>query len=206
MARPVVSAFANQVYALLEPVAGGDEAAGWPLLLYVEACSRMIDPVDVIVRDAPGVPGWGVAMDANNAPLAQLPWLGQFAGVTVDTTQPDATQRAQILGHSGFARGTLAAMISAAQATMTGSKTVSYTERSGDAWTVAFTAAAGEVPSVTATLAAIVAVKPAGIIVTFNGAGGASANTSYTQVKARGSYATVKATYTNYLDLKTRGS
>lgn len=206
MPRPATTPFSEAVYALLEPVADQDEDLGWPLLTFIVACSSMIDPVDTIVRDNGAIPGWAVALDVNNAPLWVLPWLAQFAGVHLDTSQTDPIQRAQILQHTLFNRGTLAAMILAAQATMTGSKTVSVTERAGDAWTVAFTAAAGEVPSVAATLAAINAVKPAGIIVTFNGTGGSSPNTSYTQVKGHGSYSTVKAFYSNYLDMKTRGA
>lgn len=206
MPRPATTPFTEAVYALLEPIAGQDEALNWPLLRYVIALSSMIDDVDTIVRDAPGVVGWGLALDAVNGPAYLLPWLGQFAGVAVDTTQVVATQRDQIVSHSGFRRGTLAAMISAGQATMTGSKTLSVVERSGDAWTVAFTGTAAEIPSVPATLAAIKTVKPAGVIVTLNGVGGASPNTTYTQVKGHGTYTTVKAFYTNYLDMKTRGA
>lgn len=206
MARPVTTPFAEAVYALMDPVTVQDEALNWPLLRYVLAHSAMFDAVDTIVRDAVGRVGWGLALDAVNAPAYALPWLGQFGGVTVDTSQVVATQRDQILTHSGFRRGTLAAMIAAGQATMTGGKTLSVVERSGDAWTVAFTGTAAEIPSVPLTLAAIKTQKPAGVIVTLNGAGGASPNTTYNQVKAHGTYATVKAFYTNYLDMKTRGA
>lgn len=206
MPRPATTPFTEAVYALLEPVTAQDEALNWPLLRYVIALAAMLDDVDTIVRDTLVLVGWSTALDANNAPAYALPWLGQFAGVTVDTSQVVATQRNQILLHSGFKRGTLAAMIAAGQDTMTGSKTLTVTERAGDAWTVAFTGTSAEIPSVAATLAAIKTVKPAGVIVTLNGVGGASPNTTYTQVAGHGTYTTVKAFYSNYLDMKTRGA
>lgn len=200
------SDFTTAVYNMLEPLQDADVPLGLPLLSFVKAIASMFDDVDLVVRDQDGAPGWAVALDANNAPSYMLPWLGQWAGVNVDTSQDVPTQRGQILSHSGFARGTLAAMLAAGKATMTGSKNLTVVERAGDAWTVAFTGTTSEIPSVPLTLAAIKSQAPAGLIVTLNGTGGLSPNTTYAQVKGHGTYGTVKAFYSNYLDMKTRGA
>ena len=58
-----------------------DEAQGWPLLSFIAALTFELSELDDLVRDTDEAPGWSAAVDLERAPVAMLPWLGQFVGV-----------------------------------------------------------------------------------------------------------------------------
>lgn len=168
IAAPTLDPVAAEYYRSLLPLAYADADLGWPLLNFLAALGAITQGVDDIVRDSPEGPGWSVLFDVDRAPLDVLPWLGQWVGVTVDTTRTDADQRQQIRDESGFRRGTPAAIVAAAQTTLTGTKTVLMYERDTGAYRLTIHTFSDETPDPAATLAAILTQKPAGIILFYS--------------------------------------
>ena len=159
--------FAARLYAMLEPLAQLDADAGWSLLILVNALGGHFQEVEDWVRDTPQGPGWSALLDLTRAPSEALGWLGQFAGVRIPDGLTDAQQRAWIKSTTGFWRGTLSALVGAAQHTLTGTQTVLFRERDGDPYALTVLTYASETPDVAATEAAILAQKPAGIVLDF---------------------------------------
>jgi len=162
MARPATTDLGEAVYARLEPVATQDEALGWPLLTYVQALAEMGREVEELVRG--GEQAWDPLLDVDLSPDWNLPYRAQFVGVRVTPGATPAQARAQIKGVGGFKRGTPAAMIEAVKATLTGTKYVGLIERDGDAWHITVTTRSSETPNPSATLAAAVSQKAAGLV------------------------------------------
>jgi hypothetical protein len=136
---PAVRYDAWSLYAALGPWTQGDAGRGYPLLLFCDALAAMVQPVDDLVRDQGTRPGWSQLLDVQRCPRSALPWLGQFVGVDVDPSLPDAQQRTQLTTQSAEARGTPAAIIAAAQRYVTSGATVRLTERDGDPYRLTVT-------------------------------------------------------------------
>ena len=133
-----------------------------------------------------------------DVPRRGPPWLGQFVGVNVSPSFSEAQQRAQIAAHLGFARGTPAAIVAAAQITLTGEKTVFLLERlGGDACRARRHDPHGETPNPSSTQKMVLAAVPAGIVVTFSTVTGQP----YAAAGAGKTYSQWKATYPTYTDL-----
>ena len=121
------------LYGELAHLRTGDSALGYPLRTFVDAAAgHMLQQLDDLVRDTPDGPGWSQAVDTGRAPTYALPWLGQFIGVRADPSKSDAAQRAQIDAKAGFARGTLAAVLAAAESVLIPGQHATITERSPD--------------------------------------------------------------------------
>lgn len=194
-------------------------AGGYQLLAWLDGIGSLIQTVDDLCRDSTDTagnpaPGWSQILDVQRAPTYALPWLGQLAGVRVDTTLPAAAQRTQIQAEQGFARGTVAAITRAAQQYLTGSQTVTVSERTTDAYHLSVSVYAAQVigqtyqalaaayPSYSALTAAfaaydqyasagsalqaaVLAAVPAGLIATV-------------QVLSGASYAVLTSSYSTY--------
>jgi hypothetical protein len=189
-------AFAARLYAMLAPLAQLDEQYGWALAIYINAIGTMYELVEDWVRDTPDGPGWSVLLDVNRCSDDVLPWLAQFAGVRLLPNLTPAEQRARILSTDGFRRGTLAALRGAVIPTLTGLQSLLVRERNHDpadtpnyAYYLTVRTYTSETPDPTATLNALLAQKPAGIVLDF-----ATLNAQ--------DYATLKLTHTNYAAVK----
>lgn len=158
--------FADDVYALLEPVAKWDEAQGWPLLAFVSALSEPFRQVEELVRARPGRDPWQQAFDIYTCPDWWVPWLGQWVGVEANSPLGADAQRQQVIAEGGFKRGRPATIIAAVQATLTGTQKVRLLERSLDAWTVSLFTDPAETPNPALTNKAAQDAKPAGLILT----------------------------------------
>jgi hypothetical protein len=184
--RPVAGSFADDVYdGELGPLAFADPALGWPLLVLVGAIGQMFQRVQDLARDdADGNPGWSVILDIDRAPTEGLPWLGQFLGVRPTVGLTDAQQRAAIRGPAGFARGTPAAMVAAAQATLVGGKQVVLIERDASTadppYNLTVQTYVTETPSSAKTLAALISQKPAGLKLNYSTIGGQTYQQTFT--------------------------
>lgn len=164
-----ISRLGAEVYALLEPYAEGDQLAGYPLRGLVEAMTKTFVDIDEIVRDSPaGDPGWSAIMDATRCPSEGLAWLGQLVGVQLNVGDTVQMSRDRISGAAGIRRGTVQQLTLAAQRLLTGNKTVLITERTSDAWHFSVRTRTTETPSSAAVLAALIAQKPAGLIMDYN--------------------------------------
>lgn len=194
--------FAGRLYYMLAPVAQLDPTVGWSLLIYLNGLGVMFQLLDDVVRDSPEGPGWSVLMDLDRCPASALPWLAQFVGVRIPAGLTEAQQRAWAGSTDGFKRGTRQAMVGAAAATLTGDKTVVFRERSGDpavkpeyAYFLDVSTYDSQTPNPTATLAALTAQKPGGIILRYAHHPGQD----YQSLKdGNASYAVVKTKYPSY--------
>lgn len=161
MARPTVGTFAEILYARLEPLAYDDSDANqWALLQYCETLGRQYDTLhEVLGAD----PAWSTLFDPDTCPEDFLPYLGQYVGVRIPVGTSEATARELVANPAGFQRGTPASLIAAVQRTLTGSKIVGLTERSGGAYSFIIHTLPAETPDTAATNAAILSQKPAGL-------------------------------------------
>jgi hypothetical protein len=199
--------FAERLYWMLAPLAQDDPSYSWSLLTFVNACTLAYEQVEEWVRDTPAGPGWSILLDVDRCPPEALGWLAQFVGVRLLKNAPDAANRERIAATDGFHRGTPAAIRAAAQATLTGSRSVFMTERdhpSSDtpayAYYLSVVTYAGETPDPVATRNAILLQKPAGIVLSYLCVSGQV----YDQVHAGfATYAALKAHYPSYQDVWT---
>jgi len=196
---PPLGACGERLYAALDPLAWLDEDYGWALAILTGSVGSMFDEVDGLARDTPEGVGWSSVLDLYRCPDAWLPWLGQFVGALVPVGATADAARAQIAGLSGFGRGRREAIIAAAQATLTGNKTVYLQERyGGDAYILAVRTIASETPSAAATQAAVLSQKPGGLVLDF----GATTENTYDSTRVKyASYAALNAAVPNYAAL-----
>jgi hypothetical protein len=202
--------FAERLYLMLAPVARDDYDNAWSLLIYMNAIGTMFQLVEELVRDTPDGPGWSLLLDLNRCPPEALAWLAQLVGVRLPGGLSDADTRAWIASTSGWRRGTRDAMTGAAAATLTGSKTVIFFERDGAAmgypqspeyaYCLNVATYIDQTPDPAATLAALIAQKPGGILLNYSTVAGQT----YELLNANNAdYATVKAKYANYAAVRT---
>lgn len=207
MPRPVTTPYQEELYAALG-VANtyADEALGWPLLNYCGAVASMFDQIEAIARDLDdGTPGWAIIMNpdlaAQYAPEF-LPWLGQFVGVQVDTTLSIADQVTQIKVKDGFRRGTSDAFAEAAKLYLTGTKYVLLKERyGGDAYKIFVRTLISETPNEAQVLAAMLAQKPAGIVLDYDSVAGPTYDI---EAAAIATYNAAAVRYATYNDAATQ--
>jgi hypothetical protein len=194
--------FADRLYAALEPYARDDANNNYALLTFLGGLAQMYEPIRVLADDGDnGEVGWSVILDLLRCPTSGLPWLGQLVGAIVDPTLSDADQRAQIQHVSGWARGSLAAIKAAPAPYLTGTKTVIIRERDSGvaptdpAYGLTILTYTAETPDPTAVLNAILAQKPAGIILNYSTIAGTTYETIYV---GNAAYSDIYGTYTTY--------
>lgn len=173
--------FAEDSSERLEPWSNAD------LKVLSGAIGAMFEQVQEIVRDG-NQPGWTVPVTLSLA--KELDWLGQFVGVRRRPLYTEAQFRTAIDEVSGFARGTRSSLIAAAARTLTGNKTVNIDERvGGDAYALSVTTYTAETADSAATEAAVRALKPAGVVLTY-------------QVLDGQTYIDLEGDYTDYTDVE----
>jgi hypothetical protein len=198
MPAPVVTPTSLEAWGALGPWAEEDRASGtYDLLRYVAAVGDLLDAVNVLARDTDTDPGWSVLMDPDRAPSNALAWLAQFAGVRVLVGLDDASQRLRIKDAAGLRRGTPDAMRAAAQQWLTGSRQVILFERDTSAYHLKVRTYAAETPNQARVLAALLAEKPAGLVLAYEVAAGAT----YAQISAyKATYPLLDAAFGTYED------
>lgn len=166
---------ALDLYASLGAYTVGDEALGWPLLKVCRAIATVFtEPIAELVAERDGRLPWEVLFDPALCPAAYLPYLAQFVGVTLTSGMTEAEQRAAIVLPEGFRRGTADAIQQAIQRTLIGNKHVAFLEREGGAYQLGVRTQIAETPDEAATLAAILAQKPIGIVLDYDAIVGAT--------------------------------
>lgn len=203
MPAPVLSSFAQRLYDDLAPLAYDDANQGYALANFCKAFGTMFQVVDDYSRDQvvgnKVLPGWSQLIDINRAPAEGLAYLGQFVGVPILVGLSDAAQRARIKAVGGQNRGTLASIIAAAQQYLTGAQTVIVRERdvaasaTDPAYGLTVITYASQTPDTAKVLAALIAQKPAGIILNYHTNVGADYQSVFT------SFATYQNVFTTYL-------
>lgn len=89
------------------------------LLKWIAGIGQMIQALSSVSTDSYDLdgnvaPSWSAALDITRCPTAVLPWLAQFNGTRVDPTTRDDQQRYTIVNAAGMQRGTVGAIIAAA--------------------------------------------------------------------------------------------
>lgn len=173
MPAPVLSSFAQALYDSMAPVAQNDAAYNWALAQYCASIGTMFQEIEDLSRDSGDLPGWSAIMDINRVANKGLGYLAQFVGVRLLAGLDDATQRARILETDGWNRGTLTAISGAAHQFLTGAKSVIIRERDAaasptdPAYGLSVVTYASETPDSDKVLAALLAQKPAGILLRY---------------------------------------
>jgi hypothetical protein len=198
--RPTVSDATEQLYASLGPLTLEDEAHDWHLLKFVDSLvSVLYADIFDLVTDKTRI-GWADAFDPDTVPSWALRWLGQFVGVEPPQGTTDEKIREMLHTLPNFDRGTLASITSAAQLHLTGSKTVTITERDPDAYSLYIRVYNAQLESTcNAVLAEILKQKPAGIVLDFACVDGQNYNQLRDGDGGR-TYDEVQATYPTYDD------
>lgn len=175
MTRPVVSATAEEAYEALGPWTTPDPDHAYFLLRFVASTANLLQPVNDLARDTDDAPGWAVLFDPDRAPVDALDWLGQFLGVAPMFGLTEAARRARVRETAGFRRGTVAAIEGAARQYLTGARQVKVVERDGgSAYRIRVRTYLAETPNPEAVRQALVDQKPAGIVMTYDVAVGAT--------------------------------
>jgi hypothetical protein len=114
----------------------GDEANGYPFLLWLNGICQQQQEIDDLARDDGPNPGWSILFDIDRCPDYALPWLAQFVGTRFNSSQiTDAEQRAAIaFERYSWARGTTTYMMAAAAPYLTASGSILIDERTTDAY------------------------------------------------------------------------
>ena len=173
--RPTVTPTAEEAYEGMGPWTGPDPEHEYFLLRFVASAADLLDPVNVLARDEGDRPGWAVLFDPDKTPTESLDWLGQFLGVQPMFGLTDAARRARLRETAGFRRGSVAAIEGAARQFLTGARQVKVFERDGgSAYRIRVRTYLGETPDPLATRRAILEQKPAGIVLTYDVAVGAT--------------------------------
>jgi hypothetical protein len=138
-----------------------------------EALLSPLDPLDDVVRgDEDGFhPPFALAVHGEHAPRWVLPWLANLVGVEWHEA-PSEELRRLILERPAFRRGTTAAIVAAAEATLTGSRYVLAVERDTSPWKMGVVTLASETPDPAETLRQMLRQKPFGIVLTHTVADG----------------------------------
>jgi hypothetical protein len=95
-----------------------------PLAWYLDALGSMFDPIYTLVYDEgfdgdpDYVPGYGTIFNPLTCPAVDLPYLGQFVGVSVPNGADPTTALSLVTAEAGQNRGTLASIQAAIQRTI----------------------------------------------------------------------------------------
>lgn len=112
-----------------------DLDADGSLLAWLSGPAGILQVIDDLCRvDDEGNPPWSVLLDIDRCPTYALPWLGQFVGVRLPPSLPDAQMRQAIRAEQGWQRGTVAAIQAAAAPYLEPGRTARVEERTTDAY------------------------------------------------------------------------
>jgi hypothetical protein len=80
MARPAVPAVSETWYDELATTQPGDEARGWPFLIFLGGLGHTFGPLHDLVRDTDEGPGWSILLDPARCPAwALIDFFASFA-------------------------------------------------------------------------------------------------------------------------------
>jgi hypothetical protein len=198
---------AARLYDALEPIQGSDPDTGYHLLIYTSGLALPMEEVSDLAETGPnGEVGWSIIVDINRVPDKALGWLAQFVGVKLNPDLDADDQRDRIRTTDGWNRGTPSAIAGAAAQYLTGPKYVVMRERYNpgvgpDPYHLQIWTVASQTPDPAATLNAIMAQKPAGLILHYSTMAGQDFQKLYTdQAHFQQVYTTYPTMQDVYLD------
>lgn len=199
-----MSADAESLYASLGVWADNDgETTGWHLLHFCEALvgASQLQDIDDVVRDTDTGSGWSSVVDLNRTPDSYLDWLAQFVGVVIAPGSTAAAKRTLMATRPAQLRGRPEVITAAVTAVLTGTQRVTLTERDTSAYHFDVKTWHTQTPSPAAVVAAVTAVKPAGLQFTHTIIVSPSYATIEGAVGAGRTYADRKARFPTYQDV-----
>lgn len=194
--RPIGGRVAEELYASIQPVTYADEGYNWPLWKLCISIGTMMQDIDDLIRD----PGWYDLLNLPTTPDEALAYLAQYVGVVLPKDVTPAQARTLIQERSGFRRGSIPALRTAAQLFLVGSKTVNIYERDSSAYHLTVNTFASETPDAELVRAALMSQKAAGLVLNY------STTVGETWLQLRTSktiWQTVKDDYTNWEEVRT---
>jgi hypothetical protein len=156
-----------------QDLASGLAGNGYPLLTLLDAIGSQYAVTEAYTRDDATHLGWGQLLDVNACPADALPWLAQFAGVVIPVGATTSQMQTLITTQANAKRGTASSLIAVLQSFLTGNQTVYLYERTPDPYSLEIVCFQEQMPggaggaTATAALAALLAAKPAGLILVF---------------------------------------
>lgn len=165
---PTLSALGERLRERTAPLAPTDATHGWAHAHLCEAIMVMAAEVGAIYDPPDPIPPTAPLLDPTLCPDWALPWLAQLVGVQLPASATPEQARELTTNVAGWKRGTPAALRAAAGMYLTGNKAVYFRERDqGDPYALEVVTLQGETPDPAATLAALIAQKPAGIVLRY---------------------------------------
>src|SRR4051795_10702098 len=129
MAGPVLSDLGERLRERTAPLAPTDADHDWVHAHLCEAIGVMLAEVGQVYDPADPHPPGAPLLDPALAPDWALPWVGQLVGVHVPPGLTPDQARTLITDVAGWGRGTPDSLRAAAEAFLTGGKTVYFRER-----------------------------------------------------------------------------
>lgn len=158
-----------QLQEATQPLAPDDKEYDDAHAILCEALARpfqqlayLVDPYDEF-----DVPPWAPLFALHLCPAYALPWLAQLVGVRVPPSFTTDDLYLLINEVAGFKVGTRESLQAAAGAFLEGDKTIYFRERDGDPYILDIVTLDSETPDPDKVLTALLAVKPAGIKITY---------------------------------------
>jgi hypothetical protein len=125
--------------------ASGIAGNGYPLLTVLDAIGSQYNVTEQYTRDDPTHIGWGQLLDVNACPTFALPWLAQFAGVSIPVGSTDPQMRALITSQANTKRGTPATLIAILKSFLTGTQIIQLLERTPDPYSFTIACQASQI-------------------------------------------------------------
>lgn len=151
-----------------QPLAPNDEAYGFAHAYLCRALGVAFQQAQEIADPEGDVPPLAPILNPDLAPDWALPWVAQLVGIRLPANLAADEARVFIKDARGFRRGTRASIYAGAAYWLTGDKTMYFRERdAGDPYALEVVTIASETPDPDAVLAALIAQKPAGLILRY---------------------------------------
>lgn len=168
MPAPSVHPTSERLYESLgSGLTDRDAGLDYPLLKFIDSFGELLGEIDDVVKDSDDGTGWSSVFDVDRIEVEYLPYLAQFVGARLPVGLTEQAQRDYIKASPGFRRGTKAAMMAEARATLTPDADFFFIERQPNAYGLTVQTRPAETPDPTATEAALRRQKPAGIVLNF---------------------------------------
>jgi P2-related tail formation protein len=157
--------YSDALYEELAPIAKGDEERGYPLRTFVEGLGEAHEPIRELTLDQTGADPLSALYDPDRCPASALGWLAQHVGVQLPVGISDDAKRELIKDPAGMRRCKRSAVISAVQATLTGTKYVNFIDRNdGSFWKWLIVTRTAETPAPEQTVLAALSQKTVGVV------------------------------------------
>jgi hypothetical protein len=151
-----------------QPLAPDDARYGFAHAYLCQALGVAFQQAQEVADPEGDVPPLAPILDPGLAPDWALPWVAQLVGVRLPANIGPDEARVLITEARGFKRGTRESIYAAASYWLTGDKTMYFRERdAGDPYALEVVTLDSETPDPEAVRDALIAQKPAGLILRY---------------------------------------